>query len=265
MNYKNIIICEFSLKRNDFWIKEKKLDIIMFEPFYRELWFEFRTNIFKNTLYQSIQHQTKNPDKVYLLFDIKDDILYKKYFSDFKFIEPIFSKNLFTDWERKLKLQLIKNKLTEKIVVSKIDSDDIISKNYLENLNNQLTFFPTKYTYATKGYISNLYKIQSVFYNESPFCNIYQEKISSFNEFYKNIIFNIWPKNENYTEIHNAEFFQLIHGSNLCNNFYKELKHTESDKNYHANATPITNIDKNWFKNWAGFDLPEINLNLKFA
>ena len=177
-----------------------------------------------------------------------DKHLYQTYLED-ETLTPIYCDSRFVSIiEEDLQKSNMHNAL-----VSRIDSDDLISKHYFSNLNKQCNMHKKKLTVACCGYRSDLKTIQSIFSSTSAF--ITQNLTSSdMIEIYDFNHINIWQKD--HQQIHTAEWMQIIHGKNISNNFSipSNFGYNRSGGN---SFSPQVDIDAQWFKEWSGFALPD--------
>lgn len=223
----------------------------------RTSWFIFRAKFFNSYLYSCLQHQTKKPNKIYVLVDKGDRNLVEKYLN-IDNITIIYCNNMMLNYKQSMVSDLCKNKLIKNLVISRIDSDDLIHKDYLHNINQQLLLHPKKKLVACSGYLSDLNIIQSIFYPKSPFISEYinfENNLTDY-ELVENLnscsVYDIChttdisfkERNQN----HNAEWMQVVHHTNISNKLL-----TNPHTNIHF--SPLVPIDKFWFNNWTGTNL----------
>lgn len=202
---RNYIAIRFSLKYESF-VKH----IASFE---RSEWFKYRAEIMKKTLIPAIKKQDYPPFKVFIFMDHDDIILYEKYLNLGGNFIPVYCRA--EDLNSTLS-NLILNDGEKQVMVSRIDSDDIISDSYLSSLNRDVLNFDEKtYIVAAKGYVSDLTDIQEIYYNYSPFISIFYPVYDSSPLFFEHT--KVLQKSPviNVT----AEWLQVLHGSNISNRF----------------------------------------------
>lgn len=262
MNIRNILIIPFSRLVKEWQIKAYG------EESNREKWFAFRSNILKQCLIPCLNHQSKLVDKTYILLGDGDEKYYEKYLGCLN-LSPIFIKEK-ADFRLQLLLDLEKNSLMENVVLSKIDSDDLICKDYFLNINKQVELNQTFLT-ATIGYRTNLIQIEKLSDEPSPFNSQYIHRIQNpvkFIDKLKNKIpINILChrhhiENRKHQVNQNAEWMQLIHGRNIANLLLTEAG---PGPDHIKILRPLFRIDPMWFKSWAGFEVPSpeiLKLNL---
>lgn len=253
----NIVIIRFSVRLS-------KLSTFKDEET-RTNWFIFRSNLFKNYLYKCLQHQTKKPNKVYLLVDKGDQVLVERYLN-LPNIDLLYTNPQMKNYKQQIAVDLYKSKLTKNLIISRIDSDDVINKDFFHNINQQLLLHPKKRLVACKGYISDLTNIQSLFYTNSPFISEYInfENTLSDVEIVKNLYnFSLFDLGHfesvslvEHIQNHNSEWIQLIHHNNKANKLLPATNSTTVDSKFFC--TPLMPIDSKWFLNWAGFELTKI-------
>ncbi len=253
-NIKNVVVVRFSL-RVPAWRKK-----IFFNDKNRDAWFKFRSELYKQTLGLSIKSQTKQADRVYLLMDENDGDLYAKYLED-SYISPIFSKDSNHNWQ--VGEDLVRSGLCENIAMSRIDSDDIIARDYFEKINTQISELvnqgqTVEYLVACTGYRSDFSQAQPIHYIGGPFITLYKQKYSY------ETVYGFEHKSllqKTYIQNYDAEWMQVIHGTNVVNGFAKPTGHTLSKEEIKDHPDTIVGdretIDNLWFENWAGFTPPD--------
>lgn len=256
MGITNVLIIQFSTRYPD-WEK------VAFnsDESLRTEWFKFRANLFNKGLAQCLKHQTKQVSKIYIVLDKNDVALYEAHLQDDAYLPIYFdpTKLWFAD---QIKNDLIVNGITEDYLVSRIDSDDLIHKDYFKNITAQIENNPTRLMTACTGYRSNLSQMQGVHYDNSPFMSQFFPTVSRSNSFVETLQLRtntaIIIYNFSHSKLHqmphkknvDAEWMQLIHGTNVCNNFAGSFA---SHDMFFSEMYPM---DPVWFKEWAGFDLP---------
>lgn len=250
----NIVIIRFS-------VRVSQLRVFKDEET-RANWFIFRATLFKNYLYKCLQHQTKKPNKVYLLVDKGDQVLVERYLN-LPNIDILYTNPQVRHYKQQIASDLYKSKLTKNLVISRIDSDDVINKDFFHNINQQLLLHPKKRLVACKGYISDLTDIQSIFYPNSPFiseCINFENTLSDV-EIVKNLYsFSLYDLGHSesvslaeHVQNHNSEWIQLIHHNNIANKLLPATNSTTVNSKFFC--TPLIPIDHIWFYKWAGFQL----------
>lgn len=218
-NFKSFVVIRFSIV-NDKWRTPYKN---------REKWFDFRTRIFFLTAYSSIMRNSIVPKKIILLFDVSDKFLYDKYFSRYELdlIHPIFTTK--KQMKKNVMNYLINsNKSSGDYLLTRIDSDDIICRNYFAVIfdaiskNKNRNFFV-----VTKGYRTDFTKTIIFEYKNSPFLSILynRENLPFIYDFGH-------QKSLDYQPLFIKEtcFIQIVNSSNISNKlpqtssfFYKIL------------------------------------------
>ena len=253
----NIVIIRFSvrLQHFNFFKNEKE----------RTSWFIFRAKLFNSFLHNCLQVQTKKPNKVYVLVD-KDDANLVKQYLNVSNITILYCNNEMKYYKNQIVNDLYKNKLTKNLVISRIDSDDLINKDFFYNMNQQLLIHPAKKLVACRGYLTNLTNIQSLFYTNSPFiseCINFETNLSNAEEVKNLLNFSLFDvshtihvQSVEHVQNHNAEWIQLIHHTNISNKLLDDTKSTVNNASLYC--TPLIPIDHIWFNNWAGFQFSKI-------
>lgn len=185
----------------------------------RESWFAFRANLFEKTLLKSILDNSVHPNLIMLGFDVNDSKLVEKYIqpllhhTELKFIE-IYSDN--SNFGKAVTSKLLKRYKDQPLLLTRIDSDDIISKDYYQvfldyayKINEN-----QKYIVAADGLRTNLKIIMSVYDENPPFLAL---MVRNYNGEYLNVT---------HSEIHKKKptiirkrflWIQLVHGTNQLN------------------------------------------------
>jgi hypothetical protein len=293
----NVVVVRFSLKvaewRRRAFVNESN----------REAWFAYRARLFEQTLFASLCAQTKPVSAVYLLMDEEDRPLFETYLLQpllqtqsqaqegtplpamrvalskgrVPEIRPIFSSQA---PHLQVALDLLKRGPTQQLTMSRIDSDDIVARNFFEELSHDIftalqaakTF---DYVMAAQGYKSNLKQMQRCLYGRSPFLTRYWAQLPSPNEWASAEtpptvydVSHVRIREHRLLESLNAQWLQLLHGTNVANGFSKgQPEPLPDDLSFltSPNVSPILCEDKrvfdtHWFKTWAGFDPPDLQL-----
>lgn len=255
----NIAIVQFSTRNPEWELKAyggKEED--------RKNWFFFRCEIFKKCLWQCLDHQSSPLAKIYLLLDQNDTDWFDQAF-DHSNLSPMYAKNIH-EFMAKILVDLQKNNLHRNSVIAKIDSDDMICRDYFLNLGKQLEEHPKRLIVAPKGFRSDLIKIQSAFYSVAALVTQFNRALNNPNfdrlDRSKEIsIFNfnhidIWKMDHH--QCHAAEWIQLVHGTNQHNAFEPPTNFKDDKVDmYSSSYTPAIGIDPVWFEKWAGFSMPD--------
>lgn len=252
---KNIVIIPFSLIRP--WIFKIKPELIEILNYHnRKKWFSYRANLFKKTLYRCLLHQTKKPEKIFVIMDTHDIDFYYEYLN-LNNVIPIFDTE--QNYIIRLKKILIEDNLYKNCTVSRIDSDDYINKEYFLHINLLLKQAEYKWINSCKGYVLKDNKIQSLIYNGSPFWTIYLDNSITIDQLLNTNDLNLWsvshyerkliPHLRNY----NSEYIQFIHEGNLTNHLFytNNCNKIITDPLIYVKA--ITEFNPAWFEHWAGF------------
>ena len=292
----NVVVVRFSLKvaewRRRAFVNESN----------REAWFTYRARLFQQTLFASLCAQTKPVSAVYLLMDEDDRPLFETYLLQPLFqtqlqaqahegipspakrvapskgrvpeIRPIFSSQA---PHRQVALDLLKRGPTQQLTMSRIDSDDIVARNFFEELSHDIftalqaakTF---DYVMAAQGYKSNLKQMQRCLYGRSPFLTRYWAQLPAPDEWASADnpptvydVSHVRIREHHLLESLDAQWLQLLHGTNVANGFSKgQPEPLPDDLSFlnSPNASPILceekrAFDMDWFRAWAGFEPPE--------
>jgi len=217
----NFLIVRFSIKthlyQNQMWANANKKIEEMFPE--RESWFKYRATLFNET-YQSFLYQTDPIKKIFLIFDEDDYLLYEKYILPKFDIIPVFDKQ--RDWKATYTKNIL-NTCSTNVVLSRVDSDDLIDKHYIENINdaiikskknnNDLTVI------APCGKISDGVHYQEILWNVSPFISLYCPHYREQDVYSESHMLSL---KGSHVFTQHAQWTQRIHGTNVDNKFLEE-------------------------------------------
>jgi hypothetical protein len=234
----------------------------------REQWFAFRARLFRNTLGRCMQAQIKKPDRIFLLMDYSDKALFDEHFHglDLPSLRPVFSKN--ENHFKQVSEQLLKEGFDKDIGVTRLDSDDLICRNFF-NAIEQTIFDGLRQNKAFRfvipcsGYKSDFVEIQRCLYKRPPFytlfCPHYEgQSVYDFS--------HLEVRSHPLIDCYKAEWMQLIHGTNVANGFStKTQDDLPSFEDFaRLNETLVcqrrVSMDPEWFGHWAGFPRPDLNV-----
>ena len=221
----NVFVIRLSLKVSPQWDQAGELQFPD-----RETWFKFRAGLFLNSVHHSIKNQTVIPKQVYVLIDQDDLDLYNEYLSALPedLYTPILVESYYCVKNTTLKLgdsaeqiyaDLINRNVTENVAISRIDSDDFISCNYLESVNNSITEQGADVVYVPTGWASDLQHWVPKTETHGPFVTIYKKQMHAFDIYGKQ--HHEWSKDHYwyYKIINNTDcsWIQYIHNTNIAN------------------------------------------------
>ena len=231
----------------------------------REQWFAFRARLFRNTLGRCMQVQIKKPDRIFLLMDCSDQALFEEHFGDMDLpsLRPVFSKN--EDHFQQVSEYLLTDGFNKYIGVTRLDSDDLIGKNFfcevektiLKSLREAKVF---RFVIPCQGYKSDLKETQKCLYKRPPFYTLFcpdylGESVYDFP--------HTEVRSHPLIDCYDAEWMQLIHGTNVANGFSTDTQASLPSLDVFAAQESVLvceerkPIDLQWFEKWAGFSCPE--------
>lgn len=252
---RNVVVVRFSL-RVQAWRRRT-----FFDDRSRHAWFKYRAMLYAHTLGASFAAQTVNPARVYLLMDAGDRALAERYLSDQRFT-PVYSVN--RDHHQQVAADLEREGLINNIALSRIDSDDIIARDYFEKLNVSILDSlhqggPSRLMVACKGYRSNLVDLQAMYYHDGPFITCFCDKYAGETPYFDHKTLRDYAHVKNVS----AEWMQVIHGTNVANGFQPPNATSLNaflDGQHGTAVLAKRLIDPVWFSAWAGFQLPSASL-----
>ena len=259
-DFKNVVVVRFSVRSPLF---EKKFLSSKAEAA-REQWFKFRASLYESSLGASLSVQSVKPAATYLFFDEADRQLYEQYFHEGNFY-PIFASNTHHEI---MSQHIYSHGLHVHTIVSRIDSDDIIEKRYIEKINaiilaqhERKELGSQMLTACKRGYRTNFSKIQELLHASPPFINHYFANFPG-----GKVTFNHTKLREMKVQCiydESAEWLQIIHGTSVANKF-KSPTTGASTLNSFNNASSqfgrIQNFNAKWFEDWSG--IPSIRAEL---
>ena len=210
---KTVVITRFSLNYGtNFNTTENKKK--------RESWFKFRSDLYINGPFQSLINNSKQPNKVMLFFEDGDQTLVDKYlkFAISTSLTSIDFVFLFSSLENQIDdlYQELRNFHGMPIIISRLDSDDLIPNNYFQKLEEFNKKECDIHLIAAKGFATDFNKIAEFYHDKSPFLNTYLENLSrSSIEFH--FINHTKVKNFNHFVMEELEYCQIIHKTNISN------------------------------------------------
>lgn len=238
----NILVTRFSLRVSKAWEDKAYMGRS------RSEWLRSRFNIFNNTLVSSVKHQTVLPTHFILLLDPGDMGIFEECCSRDIAIEPLYA-NLHNYTQ--MLADRIKSLGLKDIAVSRIDSDDLISKDYFREVNaaiNSSRLDDNFFLVSTRGYRATSKKVQSIFYNCSPFLTsyTYNPSLDNFGVYsfkHKAVI----ERTHDVMDI--PAWIQYIHGTNIANSMiFPGVEDDEfrarASKNVKLVATKPVDIDR---------------------
>ena len=221
----NIIVSRLSLKISPQWDQEGELKFSD-----RDTWFRFRAELFLNNVHHSIKNQTVKPRQVYVLIDENDQELYNQYLSDLPadLYTPILVESYYCIKNTTLKLgdsaeqiyaDLCKRNIEKNVAISRLDSDDFISCNYLESVNDTIKTQNADIVYVPTGWASNLDQWVVKTEKHGPFVTVYKNQMTVFDIYGKQ--HHEWSKDHYwyYKISHSTDctWIQYIHNTNIAN------------------------------------------------
>jgi len=248
--FKNVVVVRFSVREKSFERKFLSNDRA------REGWFNFRAELYEASLGASLAAQSVRPQAIFLYFDSGDAELVGKYFSRLDFT-PIFSGQ---DHERLMGEQVLRQGLSRQVVLSRIDSDDIVERHYFSKINSVLIEHHLRGTLAQRsmvvcrsGYRTNFIKMQRVNHVSPPFISQYFSDYSGEGAYFNHTKLSTHDTPQILDE--SAEWLQIIHGTNVANKFKPSTTSDWNTRHLDVNESqfgPIQSFDPAWFQSWSG-------------
>lgn len=245
----NVVVVRFSVRNKAF---EKKF-IANEEA--RNRWFKFRAWLFEASLAPSLEAQTVKPVATFLYFDAADKDLVRQNFSRTDFV-PIFSTS---SHEQIMGDYLLSNGLTDHVVLSRIDSDDIVERDYFLKINKLLVSQSIEKepihevtVICRSGFRTNFLTMQKVLHKSPPFVNQYFRHYCGQGAYFDHTKVNSRPGKQ--IADNSAEWMQIIHGTNVANKFKSASNKLSNELPIDTESyfSPPVEFDAAWFSNWSG-------------
>jgi hypothetical protein len=190
----------------------------------RGAWLRWRLSLLSRALLSSLFSNTRQPDKVFLLADRADQAILSKDIFGSDSVEWLFSTRdaAFEPLQQRL-WDLFGN---SSLVISRIDSDDMVCLEYGEELLMNAQSLVAKgeigprYIVFTEGFRSDGIQIQPVYYSCSPFLSLYCPAFSGQN------VYSIGHEDVlkfSPVAISTPAWCQFVHGTNVSNRFFEGI------------------------------------------
>jgi hypothetical protein len=189
----------------------------------RNKWLDYRLRLFSQVTKKCLDNQTVCPYQVFLLFDKGDKSFVENNFSYNKHIYTPLYLSPGDHGEQEIYNFLKLHNRLHNISITRMDSDDIVSKNFLHQTNLALTTSKIHKVFPDVAYITDLNIHKPIDFNAHG--------LPIWTEFYPELKFPVnlyakdhataWKK-EDYIFSEHAFFTQLIHKWNdVCNGPWK--------------------------------------------
>lgn len=180
-------------------------------------WMSWRAKLLDEGLAECLRQQSVYPHAAYLLLAEGDEEFYKRHV-DTELFRPVFVPTG-SESNASLVEALNRDGNTGEMVLSRVDSDDLLVQNYVESVQQSVssTSDTDKWIVAADGQRSDLKKVQDFHYPNSPFISRFIKNRTS-QSIYRNHqnVLDLDP-----ITISGVLWWQLLHGSNLANRFWK--------------------------------------------
>lgn len=239
MEFLNYVVIRFSLKLKAEWEKKAYGDEGV-----RDAWFAMRAKIFKDYTYPSLANQSSPAHKILIFMDGSDVDNWGKHLALPAPFIPIFTEgNNLNDETRRI----IGEGPKDGVVISRVDSDDAVSRHYLKCLNKSAALAldrgdEKKYIVAANGFITDGARIQSIYYNCSPFISLFVKRYSG-EVIYDFAHEKVLERNPFIDK--NAIWMQVFHGTNVANRFRLKSRFVSGDKREMVPG-PLLPVDSAW-------------------
>lgn len=182
----------------------------------RIIWLRYRLDVFNKTIRVSLERQIVKPKAVYVFFDEGDREFWKNEVELSSIFVPVFSINNHLDIVEKL----VSESYAGNVAFSRIDSDDLISDDYFEEINRSITEavdagLECRCVVVPRGYRTDGSRIQDWYANSSPFLTEFMpdlRRVRLLRMSHRKVL------DEQRVINNEARFMQLIH-KNIINRF----------------------------------------------
>ena len=190
----------------------------------REAWFAYRARIFNAGLLACARAQSVRPAGLILLMDTADRPLFERYIEPDDLIRPVYDNH---ERARYTASDVMKDGAKGTVHVTRVDSDDLISTNFIAAIERALDGHPSQdgmsFGVTTKGYRSDLRFIQSFEFKAAPFIT------TRFDRAEDHALLR--PVGNHKRVLDRAPalcsegcWMQLLHGSNVANTFLHSVR-----------------------------------------
>ncbi len=178
--------------------------------------------MFKRTLYRSLLGQTHQDFILFVLMDEADESLWEQHLAiaDPR-VRPVFEADprFHLAGTRRQLLQLARPGL----LISRVDSDDLLASNYLACLNARVQYFDKRgiergVIVSSLGYITDGAYVQKVYFPNSPFISLYCRRYN-FENIYSFNHGKVLELGAPCLLDPRSTWMQFLHGTNLANEF----------------------------------------------
>ena len=206
MNIKSIVVTRFSVDYPTSYLKK-------YSQIEREEWFKNRSKIYKLGTLESIYNNSLVPNEIICIFSDKDRHNYSNYLQDID-ITPLFASY---DNYQKVVSDYI-NKRYDKVMISRVDSDDLIQQDYLEKILESYLITNNRYQVVVSAIVTDLKNTNLYTFDVSPFISIFhfdnKKEVEIFSFKHHEI------KNFNPIFVKSTSWLQIIHNNNLSNRIF---------------------------------------------
>ncbi|GAA1426465.1 hypothetical protein GCM10009616_01060 [Microlunatus lacustris] len=210
----------------------------------RSEWFAMRARLFRASVVASLERQTVAPRRVFVLMDVDDVALWHQHLDLPAPYVPVFVRA--EDVDQEISARLAADD-TKNIVISRLDSDDAISRRYFEKITDTARNFwrlgiTKAYMVAPNGHFTDLRRIQRVYFNCSPFISLYVHRYHGENIF---DLEHLRILERHPVMVESVEWMQIIHGTNIGNRLYKKSRF-EPDDERKMELGDMEEVGKGW-------------------
>ncbi|MGX1934354.1 hypothetical protein [Microbacterium resistens] len=208
----------------------------------------WRAELLESGLGECIRHQTSPWEAAYLLLAEGDEGFFDEHI-DRDVFRPIYLRDG-ADSNVGLRDALARDGFSGEVILSRVDSDDLITKDYLERVVAAAheSAGVDRWLVAVDGQRSDMQRVQSFHYPESPFISRHLR-----NRTRESIFRNHRDvRRLDPVAIDGVLWWQLLHGSNLANKFWRP-RPVESYDPDHGFSGELNDFDAHEFRESFGF------------
>lgn len=248
----HVAVVRFSLRLSESWSARA-----YGEESNRAIWLHYRKRLLDATLTESLLRQSRRPDMVFILLDVDDKAVIPHETFDSLYTPLYVQKGRYMG---EMQQRLEKNGLSDHLAISRIDSDDVLSRHYFREVNRAALKANEDRVWivAPEGFRSDLSSIQRFHYRSAPFQTLYSRAFERQNVYAMN---HEWVNRENHVFVDSSEglWMQMLHGGNLANQFRSDpVSPNRFEKRNLGGRKLITleprAFDADWFLAWSGFE-----------
>ena len=244
--FQHFLITRFNLRKKSWHTTRNNSQVLTDE------WMQNRLKLFENFCFSSVRSQTNNNFKWFVFFDEETDAKYRIIIEDlakqFSLFIPIYIDGM-DAFLPAIKNEILKELSQPYLITSRLDNDDCLSENYIEEVQKQFAkqdFMAIDYIDGLTLQIEPEVKLGKRTHLHNPFISLI-EKNDTIETVWSRERHGEWSKVKQLKTIRNqCVWMSIIHGENKANDFVGFGQVAWSDMNtFHINQETLTTLKVN--------------------